>query len=155
MPKSPSILQSFAFLPRVGVFSCGLFFLAATGCVKQIAYSPNEGLVEKNNVEAGGSRLEETLSRAIAPQIASAEVTAETLRYEWTQTYLGPFYQPVTTQHSAQIFFKNIARIELYENHKVFVWENNNRHYEIQFPGPEDAKEFADRVMSFRRNAIE
>jgi len=142
-------------LPRVGVLSCALFFLAATGCVPQIAYSPNEGLLEKDGVDAGGLRLEETLSRAIAPQIASAEATAETLRYQWSQTHMGAFYQVVTTQNAAQIFFKNIARVEIYANHKVFVWENNNRHYEIQFAGPEDAKEFADLVMSFRRNAMQ
>src|SRR5262245_22395520 len=96
--------------------------LLACGCIKQIAYSPNESLVQSLGVDKARQDLEIVLARSVEPKVTSSEVTDDYLDYRWTQTALGPFYQTISSTVEARIYFENLSRIEVYENHNVFLW---------------------------------
>jgi hypothetical protein len=133
-----------------GVFRVPLLGLQL-GCVAVLPYQPQENLVSKDGFETVKARLSELLTRSVQPQVTSVEVTEEFVRYGWTQTVMGPFYAPMTTGGLVQIFYANVARIEVYENHNVFLWgPGDQRVDKILFANDQDAKALADSITSWR-----
>lgn len=125
-----------------------------SGCIAVVSYQPEEGLVAKSGFQQVQARLSELLGRAVVPRISAVEVTEVFLRYGWTETVLGPFYNPMTTSHEAQIFYANVARIEVYENHNVFLWgPGDGRVDKILFSNGDDAKLLADCIASLRASS--
>ena len=53
-------------------------------------------------------------------------------------------------QNETQIFFRNIDRMEVYENNKVFVYGPGGRIDQILFANQADAFQFHDLLESFR-----
>lgn len=123
----------------------------ACGCMTPIPYTPDENLVQTLGPEKAKEELQIVLSRAIEPQIGMAELTEDSLHYRWIQTHLGAFYQSVTNAIDTQIFFANLSRVEIYENHNVFLYgPNDSRVDKVRFATAEDARRFADLLLSFK-----
>ena len=123
----------------------------ACGCMSPIPYTPDENLVQSLGPEKAKEELEIITSRAVEPQIGMVELTDDSLHYRWNQTQLGAFYQSVTNTIDTQIFFANLSRLEIYENHNVFLYApNDSRVDKIRFATAEDAKRFSDLLLSFK-----
>jgi hypothetical protein len=123
----------------------------ATGCVAVVPYQPDESVVTKMGPEEAKRKLSDILSRATIPHVSAVNVTDDFVEYEWQQSVPGPFFAPIVTANKTQIRYVNIGRIELYANNYVFVWwPGDQRRDEICFATPEEAKQVADLLMSFR-----
>jgi hypothetical protein len=123
----------------------------STGCVSVVPYQPDEGLVTQLGQDAAKRELSDTLSRAILPRVSAVNATDDYVEYDWQQSHPGPFFAPIVTGNKTQIRYANIGRIEIYANNYVFVWwPGDQRRDEVQFANPEDARKFADLLMSFR-----
>lgn len=123
----------------------------ACGCMSPIPYTPDESLVKSLGPEKAKQELEILLARSVEPQVGMVEVKDDALHYRWNQSSLGAFYQTVTTSIDTEIFYANLNRIEIYENHNVFIWgPNDARVDKVRFATAEEARKFADLLMSFR-----
>jgi hypothetical protein len=125
--------------------------LALAGCVAVVPYEPKSDLVSARGKEEAGRQLAVLLNRAVQPRVTSVAVTDDFVEYGWQETYPGPFYVPVTASHLTQIFFANVARIEVYENFNVFLWAPGDARVDkVLFATLEDAKGYADWIASMR-----
>jgi len=132
-------------LPRILVTSLAL--CALTGCVAPLPHSPNTGLVSELGRDAAESRLRDLLVRARAPRITNAEVQDDAVVYE--ATGLSPWWY--TQQGKAAILFSALARIDLYENSRTFLYDAAGRELSvILHNNVEDGREFIDLMMSFQ-----
>lgn len=124
----------------------------STGCVSVVPYQPNEGLVTSLGQEAAKSKLAEILRRATIPAVSAVNVTDDYVEYHWQQMVPGPFWAPMAAGNAVtQISYANIGRIQIHENHHIFIWgPGDNRRDEIRFATADDAREFSDLLMSFR-----
>lgn len=153
-PVSPVHPRGVA-LPLLGRLALGAACFVGASCVAVVPYEARAGLVQEQSFEAVRRLLSEVSTRAINPHITTVEVTDEFFFYGWTETYLGPFYVPVTSSHQNQIFYANIGRIELYENHNVFIWgPGDQRVDKVLFARPEDAKTFIDCLVSLQAGKV-
>jgi hypothetical protein len=137
---------------RGRAFLCGIALSAlGTGCMKPIQYTPNEGLVPSLGTDQAKQELQILMARSVEPLIGLVEAKDDSVHYRWNQQSMGAFYQTITTSVDTEIFYANLNRIEIYENHNVFVWgPNDSRVDKIRFASAEEAKRFADLLMSFR-----
>lgn len=123
----------------------------STGCISVVQYAPNEGLVQTKGVEDVRKQLGEVMNRSVNPHVTATEVTDEYLQYNWSEAYMGAWYQQVTTSHQNRIYFANLSRVEIYENNNVYLWwPNDQRVDKLLFASMEDAKLFVDCVSSLR-----
>ncbi len=94
------------------------------------------------------------LYRAVEPQISAVEFsqTDGTVKMTYAQPILGPYgIQVGQNVQSVPIAFARIAKIEVYENAKVFVYgPGGHLERQILFGTIDDAKLFAQLVMSFK-----
>jgi hypothetical protein len=115
----------------------------AVGCLPPLAYRPRISVVDEVGLPEAQRRLSETLARAIAPSIASVKVTEECLEYRSPKGSAFP--------REVQLYFANLTEVEIFTNHYVFLWGIQRQVLDrILFPTEEDARTFADLVMSFR-----
>lgn len=133
-------------LPRILVASLAL--CALSGCVAPLPHSPNTGLVGELGRDAAESRLRDLMVRARAPRITNAEVQDDAVVYE--ATGLSPWwYTP--HQGKAAVLFSALARIDLYENARTFLYDAAGRELSvILHNNVEDGREFIDLMMSFQ-----
>ncbi len=124
----------------------------AVGCPAVVSYQPNERLVVDLGVEQARKRLEETLSRSINPRVIDVQVTQEFVNYRFQQPILGPFFAQVGVQMAEnRVHFVNVSRAEVFENNVVFLRAANEIVLaQFIFANQEDAKTFADLILSFR-----
>ena len=121
-----------------------------------IAYRPNLTAVDELGLPEVKQRLSETLGRAVAPPIGSVEVTSHALTYRWHQTLHGPYGIPMgSVPHDTQIHFANVINVQIYTNHWVFIWGHPQRILaKVLFASGEDARTFADLVLSMREHRL-
>lgn len=113
--------------------------LLGTGCIPSLNYQPNDRIVETLGVDVARERLRETILRAVSPPIQTMTLTNEFLEYKW---------HPLV---GTQINFVNLSRVEIFENHTVFIRGAGDQILSILRYGTEqDAKLFADLLMGFR-----
>jgi hypothetical protein len=123
----------------VGVFSLG--------CPAPAQYQPNTRLVSDLGVPQAQRRLKEALLRCINPQMVEADVTDDFLHYRYRQVIAGI---PTGAILENRVFFVNVARVEVFINNVANVWAPGNHLLaQLIFGNPEDARTFADLVMSF------
>jgi len=135
---------------RVAAAVCILWAAYLAGCVKVVPRQPNTKAVEELGVDAAKQRLQEVLTRAVEPRIAVVAVADDSLRYKWDQPIQGWYGVPAgSVQNETQIFFRNIERMEVYENNKVFVYGPGGRIDQILFSSQADAFQFHDLLESF------
>lgn len=132
-------------LRRLGLYilvsACGLL---GAGCIAVLDYQPNERALDELGIDTARERLRETLIRAVNPPVQTVELTNETLTYKW---------HPLV---GIQIFFIKLSRVEVYENHVVFLRGAGNEILgTIIYGTAQDAKLFADLVMSFRARYLQ
>ncbi len=134
----------------------GIIGVLSSGCVAVINYQPQEKLIDEIGFEEGGRRLQEVMTRASAPRITSANVAEDFFTYIMQQPILGPYgihmgYNPIPMQ----IFYVNIGRLEIYENHYVFLRAADDSIIsQVLFATDQDAKTYADLVMSLRARRL-
>jgi S1-C subfamily serine protease len=117
---------------------CALGFLSV-GCVASLNYQPNEHMLDTLSVDEARERLRETLLRAVSPRMQTITLTNESLEYRW---------HPQVGTH---IHFITLSRVEVFDNHVVFVRGAGDQILSVIHYGTEqDAKLFADLLMSFR-----
>jgi hypothetical protein len=141
--------------------AAGLLLLALGGvvnfgCVALLDYRPDEGLVSSLGPEEAKRKFSETLSLAFDPHVTGSEITDDYYRYQWQQNIYGAYGIPMGSVPGAnQVFFNNVEKVEVYQNNKVFVYERGGRlKDQILFSTVDDAKRFADLVMSFRARRL-
>ena len=118
---------------------CTLGLLGA-GCIASLHYQPNDRIVETLGVDVARERLRETLLRAVSPPIQTMTLTNESLEYKW---------HPLVGTH---INFVNLRRVEIFNNHTVFIRGAGDQILSILRYGTEqDAKLFADLLIGFRQ----
>src|SRR5574341_532302 len=124
----------------------------AVGCPAVVSYQPNERLVHELGVANARKRLEETLSRSINPRVIDVQVTREFVNYRYQQPILGPFGAQVgVTMAENRVHFQNVSRAEIFETNVVFLRAaNENILAQVIFANQDDAKTFADLILSFR-----
>jgi hypothetical protein len=124
-----------------------------SGC-STMAYQPNEGRVKELGADRARSQLKETVMRAKAAGggvITSVDVTDEALKVKAQQTSMGMFYQIETRQLENEVYFPMVDRVDLYSNNWAFVYSQGGRlSLQVLLSTTEDAKSFADLVMSMR-----
>jgi hypothetical protein len=114
------------------------------GCPSTIQYQPNDSLVETMGVSQAQQRLTEVLLRAVNPKIDRVEITDEFLRYHLT-----------ATTYEIRLFFKDVNRVEVFNNSVVLVWGQNNAILiRPLFTNTQDAQTFADLVLSFKAHQV-
>jgi hypothetical protein len=125
----------------VGMFS--------PGCPAPAQYRPNTRLVSELGVPQAQQRLKEALLRCINPQMVEADVTNDYLHYRYRQVIAGI---PTGVILEKRIFFVNVARVEVYTNNVAHVQAPGDHLItQLVFGNLEDARTFADLVMSFHR----
>ncbi|HSD51363.1 MAG TPA: hypothetical protein VLG48_08145 [Candidatus Methylomirabilis sp.] len=124
----------------------------AVGCPAVVSYQPNERLVVDLGVEQARKRLQETLSRSINPRVIEVQVAQEFVNYRYQQPILGPYgIQVGMTMAENRVHFQNVSRVEVFENNVVFLRAANEVILaQVIFASQEDAKTFADLILSFR-----
>ncbi|MBI4586671.1 MAG: hypothetical protein HY717_21880 [Planctomycetes bacterium] len=142
-----------AWLAAVGG---GVFSALSGGCVAVIDYQPQEKMVDELGFEEAGKRLQEVMTRASAPRINAVNVAEDFFNYHWQQPIIGPYGVHMGyTPSFMQIFYANIARLEIYENHYIFLRAPDDAIIsQILFATDQDAKIYADLVMSFRARRL-
>ena len=136
---------------RLGAALCILSAAYIVGCVKVVPRQPNTKAVEELGADTAKQRLQEVMTRAVDPRIAVVTVADDSLRYRWDQPIQGWYGVPAgSVQNETQIFFRNIDRMEVYENNKVFVYGPAGRIDQILFGNQQDAFQFHDLLESFR-----
>jgi hypothetical protein len=136
---------------RLGAAVCILWAGYLAGCVKVVPRQPNTKAVEELGADAAKQRLQEVMARAVDPRIAIVTVADDSVRYRWDQPIQGWYGVPAgSVQNETQILYRNIDRMEVYENNKVFVYGPAGRIDQILFGNQADAFQFHDLLESFR-----
>jgi hypothetical protein len=117
-----------------------LFF----GCTTTLSYQPNDQLVQTLGTPQAQQRFKEVLLRSVNPKIDAVEITDDFLRYHLSGT-----------TYEVRIFFKDVDRVDVYSNHLVLVRGRDNPMLARPlFGNVEDAKMFADFLLSFRAHQV-
>ncbi len=128
-----------------------LAWILGSGCISTVPYTPDQGVVDEVGVAAAHLTLERTLSRAVEPRVLVVETHPEYFRLYYPRTALGPWYRVSTSEQQFQLQYFNLGRVVIYANHKVFLYDLNNRElFDITFASRRDCRTFADLVMSFK-----
>jgi hypothetical protein len=136
---------------RLGAALCILSAAYIVGCVKVVPRQPNTKAVEELGADTAKQRLQEVMTRSVDPRIVGVTVADDSVRYRWDQPIQGWYGVPAgSVQNETQIFFRNIDRMEVYENNKVFVYGPAGRIDQILFGNQADAFQFHDLLESFR-----
>jgi hypothetical protein len=124
----------------------------AVGCPAVVSYQPNERLIVDLGVEQARKRLEGTLSRSINPRVIDVQIAQEFMHYRYQQPILGPYgIQVGATVAENRVHFLNVSRVEIFETNVVFLRAANEIILaQFIFANQEDAKTFADLILSFR-----
>ena len=80
--------------------------------------------------------------------MVGADVTDEVLHYRYRQVIAGI---PTGVMLDNRVFFVTVARVEIFTNNVVNVWAlGNHLLAQLVFGNAQDARTFADLVVSFR-----
>lgn len=133
-----------------------LSLLLLAGCPSTTAYKPRDGALQELDASDAGTRLRETVSRAIEPPIVWVAVDDEALRYKHKEVVRGPFGIPTgSKERSKDLFYVNVRRVELYDNGWAYVYGVGDRLLaKLLFETQRDASSFADLLMSFREQRV-
>src|SRR5262249_21560636 len=105
---------------------------------------PNTAMIDTIGMPQAQVRMRETLLRSVNPAIQSVDITEDFLRYRLNVAI-----------YEFQLFFGNVSRVEIYDNNFVFIRGHGDQIMaQIFFATAEEAKTFADLLMSFRDNYL-
>jgi S1-C subfamily serine protease len=136
---SLSVLRAHLWTRLLELLLCCVLGFLGAGCIALLDHQPNERILDTLGVDVARERLRETLLRAVSPRIQTITLTNESLEYRWHP------------QVGAHIYFVNLSRVEVYENHVVFLRGAGNQILStLHFGTDQDAKLFADLLMGFR-----
>jgi len=144
LTESLPILRACCWTRLILLFVLCALGLFGTGCVTSLNYQPNDRIVETLGVDVARERLRETLLRAVSPPIQTITLTNESLEYKW---------HPLVGTH---IYFVNLSRVEIFDNHVVFIRGAGDQILStLRYGTEQDAKLFADLVMGFRQRYVQ
>ena len=121
--------------------------IGSTGCASMIDYHPNERAVQTLGLPEAWQRFRAVMLRAVNPQIQAVQLTDDGI------VYLGIRLLPMFVQAPAGrlMAFVNISGVDVYANHTVYVKGAVGQATDIfVLASDQDAKAFADLLMSFR-----
>jgi hypothetical protein len=116
---------------------------------------PNTGLVADMGVEGVQKELKIISTRASAPRIVDVEFNDVGFVYSHDAHHpMAWGLAPV--QGKTSVVYDNLARLDLYENNRVFIIGPNNRELAaITFGNPSDAEGWCDLVLSLKASYLE
>src|SRR5262245_32049685 len=124
------------------------------GCPTAVQYQPDAGVVDTLGLPQAQARMKDTLLRSINPRIMEVDVTDDFLRYGYQQQIPGPWGIPMGPMPGLvmnQVAFLNVGRVEVFPNNLVFVRTSSDIVIaQVVFGNEQDAKMFADLMISFR-----
>ena len=138
------------------------FSLLCTACVQPTGYQPKTHLLQRLSREDAAERIRLVLLRASNPQIDEVTVTEEFLNYQIHPTPIvvpgplptAPFLftsRMYQTPVVIRLFLGKVEGVEVFDNHAAFVRGPGGQFIaQFFFPTAEDAKIFADLLMSLR-----
>jgi hypothetical protein len=108
--------------------------------------------VDELGWDGAQGRFGELMTRCRAPRIADAAIDTKKFEFTLTGGHAGWWWGWSGAPGSKPaIYHANVGRLDIYENHKVFVLDPDGRRMtEFLFGGQEDCFLFADLVWSFR-----
>lgn len=130
-----------------------VIIVPCVGCAPAaIQYQPNQGIVGVLGVLQAQQALKETVLRSINPQVVEVDVTDDFLHYRYRPA--NPFAMfgasPGATLLENRVFFVNVGRVEVFDNHLVFIRTAAGHIIaQIFFGNDQDTKMFADLMLSF------
>ena len=125
------------------VVLAGIIGLLSWGCGTALKYQPKTQLVETMGVQQAQERLRGVLLRSRNPPISAVEITDDFMRVDLSNT-----------TYQVRVFFKDMTRAEVYNNHLVIIWGSGTRIlFRPVFDNGQDAMAFADLMLSFRTHS--
>ena len=120
---------------------------SSTGCAPMIDYHPNERAAQTLGMPEAWQRFRAVMLRAVNPQIQDVQLTEDGIVYSGTR--LLPMF--VQAPAGRLMAFVNISGVDVYANHSVYVKGAVGQATDIfVLASDQDAKAFADLLMSFR-----
>ena len=115
-------------MTRISKLQCLLIVAAVTICssgsIAVEPHTPDEGLVSRLGNDSAKSQLEAVLARVIDPPIQDVQVTGDDYSFGFNRGW-HPYQFAPTGYNRMQMLFADVGRCEIYENHKVFVYDRN------------------------------
>ena len=129
----------------------GLLSVLNLACPLAVPYEARQELVTTLGVPQTQQRLRETLLRSINPRVIDVNVTDDYLHYRYQQPLMGAYgVQTGVAVTGNRVYFRNISRVEVFDNHQVLVHAGADRIVaQVLFTSEQDAKTFADLMFSF------
>jgi hypothetical protein len=130
------------------------------GCVAVVPRTHEAGLVEELGIEAAQHELAEVSFRAIERPVLEVTFNDVGFIYEWESPgeagyAVGQGPLPAPRRHVA-VVFANLVRLELYENHVVYVISKGERFEgKIRFQRARDAERWCDLVNSLWHHSLD
>jgi hypothetical protein len=125
-----------------------LLVVLLQGCIAQIAYTPNDAMLEQLGPDAAEEEFAKVLKRSRTPEVREVTVELDNYTYKW-RGQAGPAGVYAHDGDRA-IYFRNITRVDIYENFRVFVFNNDLLLADYLFTSLGDGQRFADLVWSFK-----
>lgn len=128
-----------------------------SGCIAIVPYTPATNRIQELGEKSAKEKIEEVLTTAVAPHITGAEPKDNELVINYVQPMMGPFYTTTNVPGVVAVLYANLEKVVIYANNKVFIYMRGNQLMspQIVFRTQEDAKEFADLLMSYREQYME
>jgi hypothetical protein len=130
------------------------------GCSTQIAYWPDEAVLEGFGRDQREQMFAETLSRARKPPIAQVWIDDSSYGYDrpgryyaYPYYYGDPYYGPYYGHPGRRriVYFANVGELRLYSNNAVFVVDTTGRVVDkLVFGTQEDAVRMIDLMAAYR-----
>ena len=122
------------------------------GCAP-IAYHANEEKVKELGAEKAKKDLKELVMRAKSAGggvVSSVDVTDDALKVKAQASSMGMWYQIETRQLENEVYFPMLDRVDIYSNNWAYVYQSGRLAMQVLLGTPEEAKSFADLLMSFK-----
>jgi hypothetical protein len=125
--------------------------LLTWGCSSQLPYTPNDGLVDTLGVEEAKKRIAHVLQRAIKPHITTVRATDDYVQYFWEKMAPETFYDPLYVANVTEVHYATLTQVKVFDDFRVtFAGPLAEPVDEIRFGTDEDARTFADLLLSFK-----
>ena len=138
------------------LLGCWALCAVSSGCVAIIPYEYNSAHLEGLDAGVAEEAFEALIANAARPRISYADVEDEYYEFQTEQVIHGAYGVPTgSTGTKFRVEFTTVGEVRIYENDVVYVLNTDSSFVHlIQFAKQDDAKRFADFVMSYRARVM-